>query len=272
MIHIQNDQSLFLITIIFDQQNSHNVSIPQENLDKAVETVCNADSISIGLLTPVERQILSNMKTRKYSTQTWNEHPLHPQVADCRTIDWLVFIFIVACTRSCKVIILGFSSSIYLIFPSGAILMFPIKARRIPIAMLSIMVASCILGTGHYVLLLIEVYYILIYARFEHFLIIFLALDNGIPITSPTYYGYRASDEELAAIFKSDTKESAPMLKERIRVMREAGKILCEVHCFFRHISLDHVYNMLKFRNTMDPLSIVLLRPNVPQPNFWILL
>jgi hypothetical protein len=32
------------------------------------------------------------MKTRKYSTKTWNEHPLHPKVADCRTVDWLVFL------------------------------------------------------------------------------------------------------------------------------------------------------------------------------------
>lgn len=54
------------------------------------------------------------------------------------------------------------------------------------------------------------------------------ALDNGIPITNPAYYGSKASDEELADIFKSDTKESAPMLSERIRVMREAGQVLCE--------------------------------------------
>lgn len=38
-----------------------------------------------------------------------------------------------------------------------------------------------------------------------------------------------ASDEELAHVFKSDTKEQCPMLQERIRVMREAGKVLCEV-------------------------------------------
>lgn len=28
------------------------------------------------------------MKTRKYSTKTWNEHPLHPKIADCKTVDW----------------------------------------------------------------------------------------------------------------------------------------------------------------------------------------
>lgn len=59
-------------------------------------------------------------------------------------------------------------------------------------------------------------------------LICISALDNEIPITNPAYYGSKASDEELETIFKSDTKESAPMLSERIRVMREAGQVLCE--------------------------------------------
>jgi hypothetical protein len=59
-------------------------------------------------------------------------------------------------------------------------------------------------------------------------------LDKNIPITNPVYY-LNASDEELAAIFKSDTKESAPMLGERIRVMREAAQVLCQV-CYALYV------------------------------------
>lgn len=57
----------------------------------------------------------------------------------------------------------------------------------------------------------------------------FVALEEGIPITDPAYYGYKATDQDIANIFRSDTKESIPMLSERIKVMREAGRVLCEV-------------------------------------------
>lgn len=49
-----------------------------------------------------------------------------------------------------------------------------------------------------------------------------------MPITSPAFYGKEASDQDLAHVFRSDTKESIPLLQERIKVMREAGNVLCE--------------------------------------------
>lgn len=78
------------------------------------------------------------------------------------------------------------------------------------------------------------------------------ALDNGIPITLPSYYANKASDQDLLDIFKSDTKETCPMLNERIRVMREAGKVLCEVSYYLNYHWLINCY-----RNLMDLLSIV---------------
>lgn len=54
------------------------------------------------------------------------------------------------------------------------------------------------------------------------------ALESGVPITSPAFYGKDASDQELIHVFRSDTKESIPLLQERIKVMREAGTVLCE--------------------------------------------
>ncbi|XP_033746759.1 queuosine salvage protein-like [Pecten maximus] len=51
------------------------------------------------------------------------------------------------------------------------------------------------------------------------------ALDNGIPLTDPSYYA-SVSKEELCNIFKSDTDCDVPLLEERLQVLQEAGKVL----------------------------------------------
>lgn len=157
----------------FISENSENVSIPLENLDSAA------------------RSIMRNMKMRSYSTKTWNEHPLHPKVADCRTVDWIFLIDL-----------LNFS------FWSDL----DISDKSTPHPDRYAVKYEGTAYTGYWSLCAV----------------VNRALSNQIPITNPAYYGSRATDQELADIFKSDTKEEVPMLNERIRVMREAGKILCE--------------------------------------------
>ncbi|RCH88667.1 hypothetical protein CU098_009156 [Rhizopus stolonifer] len=131
------------------------------------------------------------MKKRQYSTKTWNEHPLHPKTADCRTVDWIFLIDL-----------LNFS------FWSDL----DVSDKKTPHPDRYAIHYEGQAYTGYWSLC----------AAINR------ALDHEIPITDPAYYGKKASDSELAEIFKSDTKEPAPMLSERIRVMREAGKVLCE--------------------------------------------
>lgn len=51
------------------------------------------------------------MKQRKYSTQTWNEHPLQPKTKDQSTLDWYIYIIL---NESMMVIKLTFVSPSYL--------------------------------------------------------------------------------------------------------------------------------------------------------------
>ena len=61
-------------------------------------------------------------------------------------------------------------------------------------------------------------------------LLVRTALKNdGIPITSPSYW-LTATDAELGRVFRSESsKEGIPLLDDRIRLLRGAGAILCEV-------------------------------------------
>lgn len=54
------------------------------------------------------------------------------------------------------------------------------------------------------------------------------AIAEGVPVTSPSWYK-NISLEDAASVFRSDTAEPIPLLAERIRVMREAGSVLCDV-------------------------------------------
>ncbi|KAH8826835.1 hypothetical protein DL96DRAFT_1669627 [Flagelloscypha sp. PMI_526] len=55
------------------------------------------------------------------------------------------------------------------------------------------------------------------------------ALEEGIPITDPTFYA-TCSVETLEHVFRpaAQSMESVPLLQERIKVMREVGSILCQ--------------------------------------------
>lgn len=57
------------------------------------------------------------------------------------------------------------------------------------------------------------------------------ALEQEIPITSPDFWidEERCTDDILRTVFASGTEEEIPMLDERIRCLREAGRILDEV-------------------------------------------
>ena len=56
------------------------------------------------------------------------------------------------------------------------------------------------------------------------------ALDQGIPITTPSFWIDRekCSDEVFQSVFKSCTSAAMPLLDQRISMMREAGQILVD--------------------------------------------
>ena len=75
-----------------------------------------------------------------------------------------------------------------------------------------------------------------------------LALDNGIPITDPAFYSCpeHCPDSTIEAVFEPapHCTERVPLLKERIRVLREVGIILCQVSLnFFKQRSSSQDYN-----------------------------
>ncbi|CAD7691793.1 unnamed protein product [Nyctereutes procyonoides] len=53
------------------------------------------------------------------------------------------------------------------------------------------------------------------------------ALDEGIPITSASYYA-TATLDQVKHIFRSDTDVPMPLIEERHRILNETGKILLE--------------------------------------------
>ena len=60
------------------------------------------------------------------------------------------------------------------------------------------------------------------------------ALHEGLPITRPSFWSdeLECSDDVLRHVFRSSTSEEMPLLEDRIRCMREAGRILQEVGYF----------------------------------------
>ncbi|GAA5955014.1 hypothetical protein JCM3765_003161 [Sporobolomyces pararoseus] len=54
------------------------------------------------------------------------------------------------------------------------------------------------------------------------------AIEAGVDVTDPKWYGKEATDEELKTVLRSDQVEEIPLLEERIRVLREVGGVLCE--------------------------------------------
>ncbi|KAL1917797.1 uncharacterized protein VTP21DRAFT_3631 [Calcarisporiella thermophila] len=137
------------------------------------------------------RLIYRNMKARKYSTAIWKQHPLNPKVADKSAVEWIFLV---------DLLNFSFWSDIDTVDSSA-----PHPDRY----------AVTFEGTSY------TGYWSLCAA-------VNRALKEGIPITSPTFYGREATDDLLRHVFRSDTKEAMPLLEERIAVLREAGNILCE--------------------------------------------
>ncbi|PSN73328.1 hypothetical protein BS50DRAFT_653801 [Corynespora cassiicola Philippines] len=56
------------------------------------------------------------------------------------------------------------------------------------------------------------------------------ALDDEIPITDPSFWANEdeCTEEKLREVFRSDTEEEIPMFAERMKCIREAGRILEE--------------------------------------------
>ncbi|RHZ88834.1 hypothetical protein Glove_21g195 [Diversispora epigaea] len=56
------------------------------------------------------------------------------------------------------------------------------------------------------------------------------AIEEGTPITTPSYYSSESniSDQDIRHVFRSSTQEEIPLLNERIKCIREAGKVLME--------------------------------------------
>ncbi|CAO3613519.1 unnamed protein product [Cunninghamella echinulata] len=78
------------------------------------------------------------------------------------------------------------------------------------------------------------------------------ALDNGIPITKPSYL-QQASNEELASIFKSDTIEEISLLSDRIQLMKQAGQVLCQ------HFNGSFLYCIQKANHSAQSLIDIIL-------------
>ncbi|KAK4056552.1 hypothetical protein OIO90_002400 [Microbotryomycetes sp. JL221] len=53
------------------------------------------------------------------------------------------------------------------------------------------------------------------------------ARDENVDVTNPRWYA-NATDEEIRHVFRSDQQEQMPLLDERIRVLRETGRTLCD--------------------------------------------
>ncbi|KAI8974944.1 hypothetical protein BDB01DRAFT_378985 [Pilobolus umbonatus] len=191
--------------------------------------------------------ILDNMKSRQYSTHTWKEHPLHPKQANDSTIDWIFLV---------DLLNFSFWSDIDCI------------DKSVPHPDRYAVQYKGQLYTGYWSLC----------AAINR------ALDKGIPITDPHYYGYTATDKELQSIFASDTKESIPMLNERIRVMREAGKVLCEhfkgsfIHCIKQahhsanallHIIIQHFLSFKDIHTFKGEQVYILKRAQILIADIW---
>ena len=70
------------------------------------------------------------------------------------------------------------------------------------------------------------------------------ALSEGIPIIDPKFYANKDAcpDELIARVFRRapQSEEDIPLLQERINIMRENGRILCEVSCRQDGLSSEH--------------------------------
>ncbi|KAG0069167.1 hypothetical protein BGZ89_003409 [Linnemannia elongata] len=138
-------------------------------------------------------KIFEAMKKTHYDTSKWKEHPLNPKECNASTVDWIFLV---------DLLNFSFWSEID-IDDTGV----PHPDRyRVTFH-----------GVGY------TGYWSMVAA-------INRALEEGIPITTPAFFASeeRLPDKEIERIFRSDTKEQVPLLQDRIRVIREAGRVLVE--------------------------------------------
>ncbi|KAG0202863.1 hypothetical protein BGX28_004739 [Mortierella sp. GBA30] len=138
-------------------------------------------------------RIFEAMKKTHYDTSKWKEHPLNPKECNASTVDWIFMVDL-----------LNFSFWSWIDIDDTGI---PHPDRyRVTFR-----------GVGY------TGYWSMVAA-------INRALEEGIPITTPAFFASedQLPDAEIERIFRSDTKEPIPLLQDRIRVIREAGKVLME--------------------------------------------
>ncbi|KAH8548955.1 hypothetical protein BGW37DRAFT_160671 [Umbelopsis sp. PMI_123] len=144
-------------------------------------------------LAAAAKVVFENMKTRKYSTKTWKMHPLNPKVADESAIDWIFLVDL-----------LNFS------FWSDR----DPDDKSVPHPERYAVEYQGVNYTGYWALCAC----------------INRAIQEGYPILKPQWWAKEATDQELLHIFRSNTEEQMPMIKERIRVMREDGGALLKYY------------------------------------------
>lgn len=172
--------------------NNQNAGPPETKVLENAQFIYN-NSVDVAIdmrSTKVAAQlILDEMSKREYSTSTWSEHELHPKSKDESTVN---FIFTMD--------LLNFS------FWSEKS-----DADRFAI------VYRGKRWTGYWSLV----------ALLQR------ALDMDIPITDPTFWvdEEKCSDEVLKTVFSSGMEdgEEISMFDERVKVLREAGRVLEEV-------------------------------------------
>lgn len=136
--------------------------------------------------------IATAMRERNYSTQAWSTHPLHPRIGlGFGEIDMVNFIFTMD--------LLNFS--FWSDLPEEERFCIEYRGKR---------------WTGYNSLV----------AALRR------GLEEGVPITTPRFWrSGDCTDEVLKRVFRSASGEEMPLLRERVRFLRETGDRLHEVFC-----------------------------------------
>ncbi|KAF8984721.1 hypothetical protein BGZ46_007201 [Entomortierella lignicola] len=178
----------------FIHNNSKHVSIPK-------------DGVKIGAV-----KIFEAMKKTHYDTSKWKEHPLNPKECNASTVDWIFLVDLLNFSFWSEIDI----DDTGVAHPDR----YRVTFHGVGYTGYWSMVAA--INRGNIALSDIT--------KTNLTLILHLALEEGIPITTPDFFASeeRLPDKEIERIFRSDTKEQIPLLQDRIRVMREAGRVLTE--------------------------------------------
>lgn len=134
----------------------------------------------------MSRQIAQNMIHRRYSTQTWNEHPLQPKIADRSAVDWWVVVILWVMSECLPIYVMqGYFWLMSSTFPFGATWTLQTVASRILIGTRFHSMAYLILAIGLFVLPSTEVIYVVLPSTLRTY-----AQDK---ISSPEGYSHHRS-------------------------------------------------------------------------------